>query len=611
MPCNKTTRPVESVSQRPEWVIGPGPLEPDPVDAGVGAFGAAADEPAAQPAANASATAAAIAARLRRPGGRERRAVTTGCLSLEAPRDLRRRILVRAAGPRHTHRVSVLVDRPLDPAGVPEDEAPPSASRRRVFAIRAVVGLAIVGGIALRLYFAVGPHSSPNSDEAIVGLMAVRLLHGQLPPAFYWHQYYGGSLESVAVAPFVALFGTTSLGLRSASVIFELTTCWLTWRVARHLYRSVIAGWVGAVSLFFPLVAILYGTKELGFYPLTAALGFASVLMAVNIDEQPANVRYWLGLGLATGVGWWMSPNIAYYALPVAVWLLARGHWRHARNILVAALAFGAGAAVWIGAGFHTGFRAMLRPPLVSESTTFAHRFGFFWTHGLPFALGLRAVAGWYVGAGFGITLYVVVLVAFAWALARTKSRVALDVFILAASPFVFAAFVGNFQLGRYIYFVASMMPFVIGRILAVRAGRVVVAVLLTVATYGFVNAYGTFVGGTPGSTLPLARAIAAAGYHTATGSYWIDFKMSYQSDELVIAAPTRGMTGDRYPPYAKKVFNSRPAYLFGSVANCNAKNPRILKRALDRLHIGYKVIVRGSYCAVLPAERFQESTGP
>jgi hypothetical protein len=48
--------------------------------------------------------------------------------------------------------------------------------------------------LALRVWFATSRHTGLDSDEAIVGLMAVRMLrHGELPGAFYWGQSYGGS----------------------------------------------------------------------------------------------------------------------------------------------------------------------------------------------------------------------------------------------------------------------------------------------------------------------------------------------------------------------------------------------------------------------------------
>jgi len=479
--------------------------------------------------------------------------------------------------------------------------------------IAGLVGVSVAGAVAVRCYFAFGPHSFPNSDEAVVGLMAVRLLrHGTWPPAFYWNQPYGGSLEAVAVVPFVAAFGTTTLGLRTATVLVGLTMSWLVWRLARHLFAATIAVCVGLVGLYFPLAMIWVGTKEYDFYALTATLGIATVLMAVNVHDRPSDLRYWVGLGLVVGVGWWISPNIAYYAPAVTIWLVAHGHWRQGRAVFVAAAAFLIGTSVWVVANVRSGLASLLQPPHVGGSSTYATRFVFFWTHGLPFALGLRApwTAAWYVRAGLGTAVFVTMLVAFAFALRRTKLRDAPDVWVLATAPFVFAAFIGNWSLGdgRYVYFVASMMPFAVGRVLTLRAGRVVIAVLLAISSFGFVNGYGALVDGVSGSTEPLAQSLVAHGYHTAVGDYWIAFKMTYQSGERVIASPLPGMVGVRYQPYEHEVYNSRPAYLFG------VKDTRDILRlefALQHVHITYELVTRGSYLAILPNRRYVPNHGP
>jgi len=167
-----------------------------------------------------------------------------------------------------------------------------------------VAALGVVAvGVAFRFWLAVGPLGRPSSDESVVGLQALELVrHGHLD-AFYWGQAYGGSLESILVAPWVWLFGTSTLALKVTTVLLGLTSSWLTWRIARHLLSPVVAAWTGVVSLIWPATLVWYGTKESGFYPLTATLGLAVVLIAVNIDEHPQRRLAWLGVGIATGLG--------------------------------------------------------------------------------------------------------------------------------------------------------------------------------------------------------------------------------------------------------------------------------------------------------------------
>ncbi|HTD51322.1 MAG TPA: hypothetical protein VK771_12020, partial [Acidimicrobiia bacterium] len=104
------------------------------------------------------------------------------------------------------------------------------------------------------------------------------------------------------------------------------------------------------------------------------------------------------------------------------------------------------------------------------------------------------------------------------------------------------------------------------------------------------------------GSTEPLAESVIAHGYRTAVGDYWITFKMTYESDERVIASPLPGMVGVRYPPYEQEVYNSRPAYVFG------VRDTEHIVRfvsVLQHVHIPYTIVTRVPYLAILPKTRY------
>jgi len=468
--------------------------------------------------------------------------------------------------------------------------------------------LLVAGGIAFRFWLAYGPLGHPSSDESVVGLMALELLrHGHLH-AFYWGQAYGGSLEAVLVAPWLWLFGTNAFALKLTTVLAGLGGAGLTWRVARHLFRPSVAARVGVISLFWPVTLVWYGTKEGGFYPLTAALGLLVVLMALNVDEQPGRAPYWAGLGIATGLGWWMSPNIAYYALPMAAWLVARGHCRQARNVLVAVGGLLIGGAIWIAANALSGFDSLHAPSAWAGSSTYLSRFKFFWRSGLPFGLGLRRPWGgeWYGGHAPGLLLYVVALGALGYAFARlfrfrARNLLLPDLFLIAAAPFVFATFVGNWHLfeGRYTYFVGSMMPILLGRVLQARFGAVVVLALMVVPGSAFLHDYDHNRATIGPSTTPIARALERAGARTAVAQYAIAYQLTFESDERVIAVPA---TDDRYPPFREQVRRSAPAYVFYS---SDAAATRLFTEALAARRVGFRVIRAGRFVAVLPRARY------
>src|SRR5262245_1334275 len=111
-----------------------------------------------------------------------------------------------ATSPRFWRLMSTQVEPALDDDNdeiaieAPIDERADRARRRWLIAALVV----IAGGVWLRLWMVYGNQTSIDSDEALAGLMAVRLLkHGDIH-TFWWGQNYGGSLQSFLVAPFIA-----------------------------------------------------------------------------------------------------------------------------------------------------------------------------------------------------------------------------------------------------------------------------------------------------------------------------------------------------------------------------------------------------------------------
>jgi hypothetical protein len=91
----------------------------------------------------------------------------------------------------------------------------------------------LVVGALVRLYVARGLDGKSWNDAAIIGLMAMHALHGKFY-AFYWGQSYMGSIESLSIAPFFALFGVSDLslylGLLPWYVLFTVAVYFVTRR---------------------------------------------------------------------------------------------------------------------------------------------------------------------------------------------------------------------------------------------------------------------------------------------------------------------------------------------------------------------------------------------
>jgi hypothetical protein len=356
---------------------------------------------------------------------------------------------------------------------------------------------------------------------------------------------------------------------------------------------------------------VWFGTKERGFYPLTAALGLGVVLCAVNIDEHAKRWVLWALMGFMVGLGWWLSPNMLYYAPAIALWLVLRGHARELRNIGIAATATFLGALPWIVANVHSDF-ASASGPTATNHHTYLFRFGYYFTHAIPFAMGLRKAwtgdGAWIVGAAFGIivTLVVVGLVVASFFVPAMRGQSvgwlrSPDILLIGVSPFVYATFRQNHVLheGRYVYFIASMLPLVVCRAMTVRVGRAVIVAIVAFTTISFVGYADRYQSTIRPRTIGIARALNDEGYHTAIANYWIAFQMMYESDEhVVVQTPVY-----RYWPYVEEVQESAPAYVF-RLGDKKDSDALLLNRLAQR-HIGYRIVTVGDYYAVLPDSRF------
>src|SRR5712691_1206406 len=99
---------------------------------------------------------------------------------------------------------------------------------RRTLLLVAVCGAA--AGTALRIWAILLPQGALDADEAVVGLMTHKILHGALP-VFFPGQGYGGTQESFLAAPLVAAFGLHAWTIRLVVVALWAASAVLVWRI--------------------------------------------------------------------------------------------------------------------------------------------------------------------------------------------------------------------------------------------------------------------------------------------------------------------------------------------------------------------------------------------
>ncbi|GAC1529183.1 MAG: hypothetical protein NVS2B16_36630 [Chloroflexota bacterium] len=433
-----------------------------------------------------------------------------------------------------------------------------------------MAAVVLVGGIGVRIVI-LRHQVPPTSDEALAGLMANDLLHGH-PQAFLWGQPYGGVPEVGAVAVLTRLFGPSLYTLRATTVVLGLVSAGLGWRVSRRLTGSWASAVTGAVLWLWPLYFVAWSLQEFLYYVPLVAVGLGSILLALRTAEDPSRHDLVL-LGFALGVGWWISPAIAYFALP-AIAVVLPVVVRLGRRLVLSVVALLVGAGPWIWANVTRPLASLHIAPL-AEHSSYVDRLGIFIHNGWPLAVGLQRVDGTLL-LGDGIQWSYAILAAFVltslvvlghWGITR-KGALPADALGLLALPFLYAlspsvATKHQFNL-RYFFFTWPFIALVFTRIVSRLPKPVVVIVPL-----GLVAASLVFVRSQP--VLPnnfanretLERGLESHGIAAVYASYWVAYDLDFFSKGRIIATPAAASV-TRDPRYRDLVARSpHPAWIF------------------------------------------------
>jgi len=187
----------------------------------------------------------------------------------------------------------------------------------------------------------------PDGDEAIAGLMALRLLDAGEVPVFFWGQNYGfATLETGVATIFFALFGVSATALKAAMLVL--------W-AAGGAFLSLAARRLAGGGAGFAAIALLaaspawgeWAMKARGGY-LTAFLLSAIVIWALAPRRNSPPLLLWTALGAGVTLVYLAQP--LWFLLLLPLLLLRAWEGRGAR--LAAAFACGAvpiALAGWLG----------------------------------------------------------------------------------------------------------------------------------------------------------------------------------------------------------------------------------------------------------------------
>lgn len=505
-------------------------------------------------------------------------------------------------------------------------------------------------GLLLRIW-ALG-RAPVGSDQAIVGLMAHEILHGHTF-AFYWGQDYGGAEPYVTAALF-ALFGQSAITLGLTAVLLDAVAALLVWRIGNRLFPRPAGTAAALLFWIWPEVYVWQSTVEYGFRWVALVCGLVALLVVLRLGDDTGTRRLptsvdALVLGAAVGIGWWATPEVAYYLLPAGGLLVVRLLRRQVRVGPVAVgcflLAAGAGSLPWWWDNATRGFPSLHAGP--QQQPGFGEHLRVFATHSLPLLLGLRLpVSGaWLGGSAIGLVLYAAALLGgatFIVVLARRRAALVLVAFaVLAPFLYAYSPFTWYWQDGRYALYLAPVASLLAASAACDLAGRVRLPVLrvelrprvrgllgsLAVLAAGVALTTGAVLQVAPFHPVPvassgrtgwlswhadpngwLAPSVAALETHGVThayAGYWIAEALAFESRSALTVSD---VLFDRYPPYLVAIeADPRAAWLFADPAHLGAAAFEVGTTLLDPGCIGgYRstpVAVAGTSGCLEPGE--------
>ena len=185
--------------------------------------------------------------------------------------------------------------------------------------------LLIVLSLAARLPFLMSSASFFDSDEAIEGLMARHVLHGELP-IFYWGQGYKGVPEVYLAAAVFAIAGSSVVALKSVTLFLFALWVGLNFILLDELFTRRTA-FLGSLLLIAGPPALVFWSLSANAEFILTMLSGTLLLLLFQQWEKSHSAKIAILLSFTLGVAWWIHQLIIYYVLPVALILLLRSQW--------------------------------------------------------------------------------------------------------------------------------------------------------------------------------------------------------------------------------------------------------------------------------------------
>jgi hypothetical protein len=412
---------------------------------------------------------------------------------------------------------------------------------------RILVGLAAVAGIGFRVWTYRSALGIPDSDEAVVGLMARHVLQGQFT-TFFWGQWYGGSQEALLTAPLFFVFGSSWLLLRLVPIILDGVAALVLWRVGRRTIGEPAATAAAAVFWVWPPFVIYKLTHQWGFYASGVLYCALILLLALRLVEQPSRTRAGL-FGLVLGLGLWQSEQLVPIVLPVIAWTIwKRRRWLRHLWLTVPLAILGALPSVVFNIRHDW---ASLSPP-ITDPSSYQHRLRVYVSPLLPMMLGLRTpfTQERLLPGILTYLIYAILAGLFVYGAYRSRHEAVSMLYLAVATyPFIYAISPQTFfeQEPRYLVVLSPLLVLLLVQ-LARNWLRVAVALALACAisfvTLQRLDTYFRTVPSqppiAPRDISPLVATLDRLKINRVFATFWTTYRLDFDTRERIIATQSK-----------------------------------------------------------------------
>ncbi|GCF10311.1 ArnT family glycosyltransferase [Dictyobacter arantiisoli] len=181
------------------------------------------------------------------------------------------------------------------------------------------LALILLIAIALLVCLAYYNWPLPNSDESIIGLMALHIQRNGEHPLLFYGQDYMGSLQAYIGAFLFNLFGSSVFVLRLGMIVLYVAFMLCLYGLCRQLYTRYFALFMVFLFAFGSTAMLSRQLSAIGGYPEILFFSTASLLITLYLALHPYKERWQENLGRyllyilwggAVGLGLWSDTLI-------------------------------------------------------------------------------------------------------------------------------------------------------------------------------------------------------------------------------------------------------------------------------------------------------------